>query len=294
MSLRVIDPCKASWDAMEARAGGKHCATCDQHVFDLRHRTEAEAHALALLFGRDGFCARARTDDDGFAVFRTRLLSPKRVAVTWTALTASACGASDAPIEHPAHEGCVTEVEIVAAPAMPRSVSTQNTSDTPAVPRTVSSASTAAADADGDGVPDDVDKCPDSAGFGNAGGCPKVIVVSSGGMHIIQQPLFMSGSAKILPSSIAILDETAKLILASPQLTNILIEGHADGLEKNPIATSAARADAVLKYLLKKGVDPKVLSSVGRGTSQPMAPNTPNAPPDDLARNRRVSFQILP
>jgi chemotaxis protein MotB len=106
--------------------------------------------------------------------------------------------------------------------------------------------------------------------------------------------LFHSGEARLLPDSIGVLDGVAK-VLATHSAKNILVEGHSDSV---PIATaqyasnwelSAARAGAVVRFFVDKGIEPHRLSAIGR------ADNVPLVLGDDVAAraaNRRVTILV--
>jgi outer membrane protein OmpA-like peptidoglycan-associated protein len=78
--------------------------------------------------------------------------------------------------------------------------------------------------------------------------------------------------------------------LQSDQLAGLSfkVEGHADprgGAEHN-LKLSQARAESVVAYLVQKhGVLPERLSAEGKGSSELMLPNKPEAP-----ENRRVTI----
>jgi chemotaxis protein MotB len=52
---------------------------------------------------------------------------------------------------------------------------------------------------------------------------------------------------------------------------------------------SSRRADAVVRYLTSKGINPAVISAKGRGDTHPVAPND-NA--KDRAQNRRIEVVV--
>jgi flagellar motor protein MotB len=56
------------------------------------------------------------------------------------------------------------------------------------------------------------------------------------------------------------------------------------GIEDN-LDLSSKRADAVVRYLVSKGVNPSVISAKGRGDTHPVAPN-------DTAKNRAQNRRI--
>jgi chemotaxis protein MotB len=106
--------------------------------------------------------------------------------------------------------------------------------------------------------------------------------------------MFDSGSAQIRPEFAPILEKVAKELMKIPN--RIRIEGHTDN---RPISTlkfpsnwelSAARAASVLRFLVRKGIDPARLSAVGYGEFRPVAPNDT---PEGRAKNRRVEILVL-
>lgn len=106
--------------------------------------------------------------------------------------------------------------------------------------------------------------------------------------------LFNSGDARLLPDSIDVLTRVAK-VLADQSGKNILVEGHSDstpisnGKYESNWELSAARAGAVVRYFVDKGIEPHRLSAVGR------ADNVPLVLGDDAAAraaNRRVTILV--
>ena len=73
--------------------------------------------------------------------------------------------------------------------------------------------------------------------------------------------------------------------------TNVMIVGHTDssGVEANNSALSERRAAATANYLASQGVSAARMRSVGRGSTEPVAPNDSEA---DRQRNRRVEVAI--
>jgi chemotaxis protein MotB len=106
--------------------------------------------------------------------------------------------------------------------------------------------------------------------------------------------LFNSGDAHLLPDSFDVLGQVARA-LASHSAKNILVEGHSDSV---PISTakyesnwelSAARAGAVVRFFVDKGIEPHRLAAIGR------ADNFPLIIGDDAAAraaNRRVTILV--
>lgn len=99
--------------------------------------------------------------------------------------------------------------------------------------------------------------------------------------------LFASGSDKIQPSSFKLLNEIAALIRTNPATFSIVGHTDSDGDENTNLSLSLNRAESVKKYLVSKGVSAGTLQTVGKGESQPIAPNETA---EGKARNRRVQF----
>lgn len=106
--------------------------------------------------------------------------------------------------------------------------------------------------------------------------------------------LFNSGDARLLPDSMDVLDRVAK-VLASHSAKNILVEGHSDSV---PIANSqyasnwelsAARAGAVVRFFVDKGIEPHRLAAIGRADNVPLILGEDAAA---RAANRRVTILV--
>lgn len=66
---RVASPCGEPWDAMLGDGAVRHCARCDQRVFDLSQMTLGEAEALVRAEAASGLCVRFRRRADGTMMF---------------------------------------------------------------------------------------------------------------------------------------------------------------------------------------------------------------------------------
>ncbi|NSX15936.1 OmpA family protein [Cupriavidus taiwanensis] len=100
---------------------------------------------------------------------------------------------------------------------------------------------------------------------------------------------FETGAATLTPKGRAILDEMAAVL---PRLSGRKIEivGHTDnsGSRALNLALSQARAETVKNYLIGKGGEPGMLTAVGVGPDQPVAPNDKE---EGRAKNRRIEFR---
>jgi OmpA-OmpF porin, OOP family len=151
-------------------------------------------------------------------------------------------------------------------------------------------------DTDGDEVPDNVDKCPEQLGTPEADGCPidspPLVVIESDRIRIKGNILFETGSANIQKQSLKLLDEVAIVLARNPELGPVLVEGHTDnvGSDSLNLSLSQKRAQAVVDYLISKGIDTRRLRAKGFGESKPIATNTT---PLGRAKNRRVDFRLI-
>jgi outer membrane protein OmpA-like peptidoglycan-associated protein len=150
-------------------------------------------------------------------------------------------------------------------------------------------------DADGDGVPDYMDNCPNEPGPPENQGCPiqrkALVIIRAEKIEILQKVHFQTGKAMILKDSYALLDQVAQVLATHENIKQVRIEGHTDavGSDVLNLKLSQARADAVRNYLIKKGLAPERIVSVGYGKAKPIASN---ATEKGREENRRVEFMI--
>jgi len=104
--------------------------------------------------------------------------------------------------------------------------------------------------------------------------------------------LFATNSSSLNPASQASLSQFATSLKNNPD-TDIQIIGHTDNTGTDAINNplSEKRAQAVYNYLLQSGVGGTRMTSVGMGSTQPVADNSNVA---GRAQNRRVEVFILP
>jgi chemotaxis protein MotB len=113
--------------------------------------------------------------------------------------------------------------------------------------------------------------------------------------------LFESAKADISPAGKQSLDSLASAVLdlereIPPDIPWILrVDGHTDskaisgGPFKSNWELSAARAIAVVQYLISKGIEPTRLAAAGFGEFQPIDPGTDD---EALAHNRRIELKL--
>ncbi len=139
-------------------------------------------------------------------------------------------------------------------------------------------------DDDGDGVPNARDRCPATpAGFTtDARGC---LLLELPGLR------FSPGSARLGWKARAQLEDLAARLRGLP--VHLEVQGHTDNVGKPELnqALSQRRAEAVARYLIRRGVAPDALLARGYGDSQPVADN---ATPEGRAQNRRVVLIEIP
>ncbi|MFC5427467.1 flagellar motor protein MotB [Paraburkholderia denitrificans] len=106
--------------------------------------------------------------------------------------------------------------------------------------------------------------------------------------------LFNAGDATLLPESLGVLGRIAEVLREAPS-GNILVEGHTDS---TPISNekyasnwelSSARAGAVVRYLVERGIEPHRLAAIGRADNYPLVAGNDTA---SRALNRRVTLIV--
>jgi len=134
-------------------------------------------------------------------------------------------------------------------------------------------------DNDGDGVCDKDDQCPNT---------PKGANVDYRGCWVLGDIFFDFDKYNIKPRFYPELDAVVQILNNNPSV-KIRIEGNTDniGTAKYNMRLSERRANSVMEYLVKAGIDKNRLSTIGYGFSKPVATN---ATPGGRALNRRVEL----
>jgi outer membrane protein OmpA-like peptidoglycan-associated protein len=151
-------------------------------------------------------------------------------------------------------------------------------------------------DTDGDGVLDPEDACPTDAGPTDSdpkrNGCPKAFVQGTQ-IKILDQVKFQTNKANILPGkeSEDVLLAVQAVLTQHNEIRAVRIEGHTDntGAAEHNRELSKQRAQAVLDWLVKHGIEASRLKAEGFGPDRPI---DANATDEGRRNNRRVEFQI--
>ncbi|NLC71456.1 MAG: OmpA family protein [Desulfuromonadaceae bacterium] len=145
-------------------------------------------------------------------------------------------------------------------------------------------------DSDGDGVPDHLDKCPDT---------PKGVQVDADGCPV-QFSLrieFDFDSAEIRSAYRNDLPVAAEFIKNNPAIPYMLLAGHTDSIGSDAYnqKLSERRANAVRNYLIQNfNIDSKKLVAKGYGESKPIATNDTEAGRQKNRRVEIIAYTVVP
>ena len=147
-------------------------------------------------------------------------------------------------------------------------------------------------DRDNDGVPDNVDHCPDVAGPMDNWGCPlyKKLVVKRDKLELKERIYFAWDQAILQDVSFPVLDEVVQALKDNKGF-RVQVEGHtsSEGSDDHNQTLSEKRAEAVLDYLVTHGIGKERLVSTGFASSVPVDTNATIAGREN---NRRVEFVV--
>lgn len=151
-------------------------------------------------------------------------------------------------------------------------------------------------DTDKDGIIDKDDKCPTVAGTKQYQGCPPPPPIKAAEQKIIERAFksleFQTGKDIIVAKSLPSLNELAKLLKQHDKDWTLKLSGHTDNqgnAEKN-MELSEKRANAVKRYLVKKGATATNIITEWFGQTKPIDTNDT---PAGRQKNRRVEMKIL-
>lgn len=104
--------------------------------------------------------------------------------------------------------------------------------------------------------------------------------------------VFDTGTAKLLPESVAVLSQIAPIVAALPKRYYLVVEGHADsrpvssGVYPSNWELSSARAGAVVRTLQNAGIAPERMRAIGYADTKPIDGDR------ESVMNRRVVLKI--
>jgi OmpA-OmpF porin, OOP family len=150
------------------------------------------------------------------------------------------------------------------------------------------------ADSDGDGVPDERDRCPGTPADVpvDALGCPRPLEAPAPQPRLILRDVtFATGSARLTVEAEASLRGTAATVLSEPAV-RLEVAGYTDATGSRQVneRLSLKRAEAVRAFLVSAGVPGDRLTARGYGPADPVATNATAA---GRELNRRVELHRL-
>ncbi|MGD9995167.1 MAG: OmpA family protein, partial [Salinivirgaceae bacterium] len=115
--------------------------------------------------------------------------------------------------------------------------------------------------------------------------------IEVGAALVLNNIFFETGKSVLLPESYLELDKVVEFLMLGT-VSEIEISGHTDseGSDATNEKLSQSRAQAVVDYLVGKGVSNEKLRAVGYGESKPI---DTNLTADGRSKNRRVEFLVL-
>jgi OOP family OmpA-OmpF porin len=152
-------------------------------------------------------------------------------------------------------------------------------------------------DLDGDGVSDDDDLCPDIKGTTKNKGCPDKSFdenISVRIQNLASQIRFAKTKNNLTNPVRKILDNIVEIMQNYPA-TQYEIAAHTDSKSntKYSLYLSKRRANAILKYLIRNGIQKDRLSAVGYGDALPKYPNDKDLATSELNNRIELNF-VLP
>lgn len=159
-------------------------------------------------------------------------------------------------------------------------------------------------DSDGDGISDREDECPElPAGSSGKQGCPTAYIKGDE-IVIVDKVYFATDADIILNKSKPVLDAVVQVLLEHPEILAVRIEGHTDvrASDEYNQDLSQRRTTSVMDYLVEQGIVPERLEAIGYGHSKPLYDDSACLGADEAldedckfmtSANRRVVFRIL-
>lgn len=130
-----------------------------------------------------------------------------------------------------------------------------------------------------------------NSGFKEQSNNVKLLNFTKGSTVILKNIFFESASYQLNNNSHSELNKLYQLLIDNPNLS-IQISGHTDNLgnEQNNLSLSQKRAQAVLNFLVQKGIEGSRLKAIGYGSSKSIDTNNTE---EGRAKNRRTEFTII-
>ncbi len=154
-------------------------------------------------------------------------------------------------------------------------------------------------DNDRDGILDAADKCPNEPetinGIDDDDGCPDkgeaAVRIGKEELETLKPIFFETDHSRVRHAYYNVLAQIALTLKAHPEIGRCAVEGHTDdtGPPEWNQKLSVLRAEAVVEFLVGKGVERGRLTAIGHGEKLPWAPNDTES---GRAQNRRVIFHI--
>ncbi|MBT1705751.1 OmpA family protein [Chryseosolibacter indicus] len=113
-----------------------------------------------------------------------------------------------------------------------------------------------------------------------------------GSKVVLKNIFFDTGKADLRAESLSELENIRELLIANPHL-KVQINGHTDntGNAATNVTLSLNRAEAVVNYLIDKGIDTSRLSAKGFGSERPLVSNDDEQEGREI--NRRTEIEII-
>jgi outer membrane protein OmpA-like peptidoglycan-associated protein len=151
-------------------------------------------------------------------------------------------------------------------------------------------------DSDKDGVPNRVDSCANEPGAESNLGCPQqempLVAITPRLLELRGRVVFEASQARIQQRSFEVLDWVAKVVREHPEIVRVVVGAHTDdrGFADQNRRLTQQRAEAVVRYLVGKGVSEARLEARGYGSERPIDSNATSVGREN---NRRVEFLII-
>jgi outer membrane protein OmpA-like peptidoglycan-associated protein len=118
-----------------------------------------------------------------------------------------------------------------------------------------------------------------------------LVKIEKGLVLTFQNVNFKRGKAKLTPEDLIILESVSTILIENPTL-HIEILGHTDNVGRAVfnMHLSNKRANAVMRYFVKKGAKPEQMKAFGYGETKPLVSNKTAA---GKAQNRRIEFKVV-